>query len=110
MENKSPAQYRSSETKKAVLPIFGKDHVRCRSGKGTAASWLHLHIDLPRPADCYCHELGSGYCVPCKETKETANRVICKLTEHISYGVWYPSDDSNITASKLDIHYHFEAL
>ncbi len=98
---KSYAADRSKETKQALVPIFGREHVRVQHGKGTAFGWIHRYVQLPRPADCYCSRMPANdygrreCCDPCRETREQAKRIIDKACEHIGYGSYCADDGYN---------------
>lgn len=88
---------RSKATKKALVPIFGKDHVRVNHGRGTAYAWIDRHVRIPKPADCSCelarlHRGAYVYCEACHETIDVARNVIREACRGIEYGIWYRDD------------------
>jgi hypothetical protein len=96
----------TKQTKSALVPIFGRDHVRVHHGRGTAYGWVDIKVQVPRPADCFCSELRrdaddvySRYakCDACRETKDLAKRLIDVATAGIKYDTWY-LDDGHSTA------------
>lgn len=102
----------STLTKQALTPIFGKD-VSVTRGSGTAHSWLRILVKIPRPADCtgrdfdsqYRHEI---YCEACKETRELAQRLIDKATEHIDYPTYCSDDGYNTERICVNTDIYFD--
>jgi hypothetical protein len=83
----------SSETKKALIPYFGREYVSVKRGRGTAWGWIHANVRIPRPADCKCKQLAeerkfngfSKHCTACKETITLSERVIDAAVKNIQF-------------------------
>jgi hypothetical protein len=102
---------RTRDCKAALAPIFGYKYVHVKQGKGTASSWVHIHVYLPKPNDCNNaadHSLGhyGTHCEACAELSKQAEMVVHKAVENIKFSSYTRDDGYGTQDSCLIVNVH----
>ena len=96
----------------ALRLAFGHKNVSVRIATGTAGSWLHTEVKIPKAFDC----LSPGTCdrnePPCKmcddkyrAAKHKFDSIVNRLKESNQITIpTFPSDDGGIGQAELDCH------
>lgn len=77
---------RTEETKvvKNALSSAGYKVLKVEHGRGTAWSWIHANVEVPKPEGCYCHTNPWGTvdrCPLCGNVWSTHYRAVNQLIE-----------------------------
>ncbi len=80
------------ETKAVKDALLGAGYmgVKVGHGKGTAWGWLHIAVQVPAPADCYCKHLDPNalprefHCRKCSQAWSDTYDALCSLARTVT--------------------------
>jgi hypothetical protein len=93
MKNEHP----STETKKALVKVFGKENVRVQRGRGTAYGWVEASINIKKLDTCSCPEtiiFLTDRCQDCKDLYNEAKNKAYGAVRNIEFYTYYGDMDN----------------
>tara|TARA_B110000503_G_C7104115_1_gene395169 strand:- start:301 stop:870 length:570 start_codon:yes stop_codon:yes gene_type:complete len=106
---------RTSVIKSALRKKFSEYQFSVTKGTGTACGWIHVDVDAPRTAFCFC-KIDQPYCSQCRERSnmihsEVYKEVVDSLAkENMSLSHYCSDDGYGTERSELLIHISFPKL
>jgi len=115
MVNENVRVQRTKIIRKALAKPYGTKNVSVTAGKGTAASWVDVHVFIDRPEDCICRNGGDPWrcdVCGCKLREETDHirrmAYLAIRAAGISFGQYLMDDGYNTMSDQVLFRVHFK--
>lgn len=100
---------RTKEVKRRIAKVFPVRNVSVKKGSGTAASWVEVYLEIPKPTSCQCVPQ-DVYCSNCRdELNGTRKKVMDAINdgEPIRFSTYISDDGYDSENICLAIHTSF---